>query len=91
MAIGFCIILGIRDVFGTYMQDLLLKKSKVSEQQTFLSYLGLSRKIGETVLSFIFSMILLKFELLYVIVILLILAIISFNMNYKLYKTVRSN
>lgn len=91
MTIGFCIILGIRDVFGTYMQDLLLKKSKVSEQQTFLSYLGLSRKIGETVLSFIFSMILLKFELLYVIIILLILAIISFNINYKLYKKVGSN
>lgn len=91
MTIGFCIILGIRDVFDTYMQDLLLKKSKVSEQQTFLSYLGLSRKIGETVLSLIFSMILLKFELLHVIIILLILAIISFNINYKLYKKAEIN
>lgn len=91
MTIGFCIILGIRDVFGTYMQDLLLRKSKISEQQTFISYLGFSRKVGETILSFIFSMILLKLDLLYVIIILLILTIICLNINYKLYKIVRSN
>lgn len=90
MTFGFCIILGIRDVFGTYSKDLILRNSKISEQQTFISYLGLSRKIGETILSFGFSMILLKFELLYVIFILLILSIISFMINYKLYKIVRN-
>lgn len=91
MGFGFCLILGVRDVFGTYSKDLILRNSKVSEQQTFMSYLGLSRKIGETILSFGFSMMLLKFELLYVIFILLILSIISFVVNYKLYTIVRSN
>lgn len=86
MSFGFCLILGIRDIFRTYSKDLVLKNSKVSEQQTFISYLGLSRKIGETILSFGFSMVLLKFELIHVIFILLILSGISFMVNYKLYK-----
>lgn len=91
MSIGFCIILGIRDVFSTYIQDLLLKKSKPSEQQARISYLGFSRKIGEASISFIFSLMLLKVELIYVIAFLIILSLISFIINLKLYKMVRSN
>lgn len=91
MSIGFCIILGIRDVFSTYIQDLLLKKAKPSEQQASISYLGLSRKIGETSISFIFSLMLLKVDLFYIIVSLIILSLISFMINFKLYKMVRSN
>lgn len=72
-----------------YSKDLVLKNSKVSEQQTFISYLGLSRKIGETILSFGFSIILSKFELIHVIFILLILSGISFIVNYKLYKKLK--
>lgn len=90
MALGFCIILGTRDICSTYSKDLILRNSKISEQQTFISYLGLSRKIGETILSFGFSMILLKFELLIVIFVLLMLSIISFIINYKLYKIVKN-
>lgn len=89
MSIGFCIILGIRDVFSTYMQDLLLKKTKPEEQQSGIAYLGLSRKIGETIISFIISLMLLKVELLYVIVALLVLATISFIINLRLYKMVK--
>ena len=91
MSIGFCIILGIRDVFSTYIQDLLLKKAKPAEQQASISYLGLSRKIGETSISFIFSLMLLKVDLFYIIVSLVILSLISFMINFKLYKMVRSD
>lgn len=89
MSIGMCIILGIRDIFGNYSKHLVLKNSKGSEQQTYITYLGLSRKIGEAILSFGFSIVLLEFELIYVIFILLILSLISFIINYKLYKIVR--
>lgn len=81
MSIGFCIILGIRDGFSTYIQDLLLKKAKPSEQQASISYLGLSRKIGETSISFIFSLMLLKVDLFYIIVTLVVLSLISFMIN----------
>lgn len=90
MGIGFCTILGIRDVFNTYLQDLLLKKAKPSEQQSSISYLGLSRKIGETSISFIFSLLLLKVDLFYIIVSLVIISLISFMINYKLYKMVKN-
>ena len=89
MAFGFCIILGIRDVFSNYTQDLLLRNLKPSEQQSGISYLGLSRKIGETSISFIFSMMLLKLDIIYVIIALLALACISFAINYKLYMMVQ--
>jgi len=89
MVFGFCIILGIRDVFSNYTQDLLLRNLKPSEQQSGISYLGLSRKIGETSMSFIFSMMLLKLDIIYVIIALLALACISFAINYKLYMMVQ--
>ena len=89
MTVGFCIILGIRDVFSNYTQDLLLRNIKPSEQQSGISYLELSRKIGETSISFIFSMMLLKLDIIYVIIALLALASISFAINYKLYKMVQ--
>lgn len=91
MSIGFCMILGTRDVFDTYMKDLLLKNTRVKEQQTGISYLGLSRRIGETSISFIFSLVLLKVDLFYVIVLLILLSFISFIINFKLYKMVKNN
>ena len=90
MSIGFCMILGIRDIFNTYMQDLLLKKAKASEQQTGISYLNLSRKIGETTISFVFSLMLLKVKLFYIIVSLAVLSIICFMINLRLYKMVKN-
>ena len=72
------------------MQDLLLKKAKVSEQQAGISYLNLSRRIGETSISFIFSLMLLKVKLFYIIVSLAVLSIICFRINLKLYKMVKN-
>ncbi len=89
MGFGFCLILGIRDMFGTYMQDLLLKK--YNKKELGIANLGLSKTIAEMLLSFSFSLILLNLELLYVIIILVVLAIISFVINYRLYQEVKSN
>lgn len=88
MTIGFCFILAIRDVFTTYIQDLLLKHADSSQQQTGISYLGLSRKIGETSLSFLFSMMLLKIDIFYVVLTLIGFAIIGLAINVKLYKKI---
>ena len=88
MSIGFCVILGIRDMFTTYIQDLLLKKVDVSEQQSGMYYLGLSGKIGKTSTGLLFSLMLLKVNLVYVITLLAILSILSFAIALKLYKTI---
>ena len=89
MIMGFCMILGIRDIYGTFSKNLVLKNSNTNEQQTFISYLGLSRKIGETILSFGFSIVLLKFDIIFVIYILLFLGVLSIYSNYKIYRNIK--
>lgn len=86
MTIGFDLILAVRDPFDTYISDLLLKNTKVEEQQKAISYLQLSRRIVETTISLIFSMLLTKLDLFYIIICLMILAIIGLVINSKLYK-----
>lgn len=88
MGLGFCLILGIRDIFLVYIKDLLLKNSNVEEHSTLISYFGFVRKIVETIISFGFSIVLLRFDIIYVVYILLFLTIVSFLVNYKIYKMI---
>lgn len=90
MTIGFDIILAVRDPFDTYTSDLLLKNTKVEEQQKAISYLQLSRRIGETAMSLIFSMLLIKIDLVYIIICLMIQSIIGLIVNSKLYKMLKN-
>lgn len=89
MTIGFDLILAIRDSFEVYSNDLILKNTTEEQKQKAISYLQLARRIVETMISFVFSMLLLKIDLFYIIVCLMILAIISLIVNYKLYRMVR--
>ena len=88
MTIGFDLVLAIRDPFDAYASDLLLKNTKIEEQQKAISYLQLSRRILETTISFLFSIVLIKIDLFYVIVCLMILAIVGLIVNRKLYKMI---
>lgn len=89
MTIGFDIILAIRDPYEVYMTDLLLKNTKVEEQQKAISYLQLSRRIGGMIISLIFSMLLTQLDLSYIIISLFILTVIALIINSKLYKLVK--
>lgn len=86
MTIGFGLILAIRDPIDTYASDLLLKNTKMEEQQKAISYLHLSRRIVETTISFIFSIVLTKIDLFYVIICLIILSMVGLIINIRLYK-----
>ena len=86
MTIGFDLILATRDPVDLYIKDLLLKKTK--EHQVAISYMQLARRIAEASISLLFVMILMKFELIYVMICLIILAIIGFGVNRKLYKMI---
>lgn len=81
MIIGFDIILAIRDPIEVYTTNLLLKNTKSNEQQKAISYLQLSRRIGETIISLLISILLTKMDLAYIIGCLIILAIISLIIN----------
>lgn len=89
MTIGFDIILAVRDPVEVYATNLLLKNTKPQEQQKAISYLQLSRRIVETAISLLFSMLLTKLDLLYIIICLFVFAMISLGINSKLYKMIK--
>lgn len=88
MTIGFDLILAIRDPIEVYATDVLLKNTETHEKQKAISYLQLSKRIVETIISLLFSLLLLKLELIYVIICLFIFCMISLGVNTKLYKMI---
>lgn len=85
MSIGYVILLFIRDPFKVYIQDLALKNTEKEEQQEILTMLELSRNILRMVLNLTFSLILLKYPMIFVMILTLILACIEIVINIKLY------
>lgn len=85
MAIGFCIILAVRDPFRLYTNDIALKLSKPEEQQVVISYIQFARKLGITICSLVCSAILLKWEMIYIIIGIGVLAFIEVLIGLKLY------
>ena len=88
MSLGYIIILFIRDPFKVYMQDLALRKVGKEGQQSLLTTMELSRKIGRAIMSLSFTMILVNNPMITVIAILFILSIIEILVSVKLYKLV---
>ncbi len=88
MSLGYIIILFIRDPFKVYMQDLALRKVGKEGQQSLLTTMELSRKIGRAIMSLSFTMILVNNPIITVISILFILSIIEILVSIKLYKLV---
>lgn len=88
MTLGYVIILFIRDPFKVYMQDLALKNSKKEDQQSILTTMELSRKTTRAIISLCFSIILLKYPMLFVMIILFVLSLIEILTSIKLYKLV---
>lgn len=90
MSLGYIIILFIRDPFKVYMQDLALRNVRKERQQSLLTTMELSRKIGRAIISLSFTMILVNNPMITVITILFILSIIEILVSIKLYKLVIS-
>lgn len=88
MSLGYIIILFVRDPFKVYMQDLALRNVGKAKQQSLLTTMELSRKIGRAIMSFSFIIILMNNPMITVIAILFILSIIEILVSIKLYKLV---
>lgn len=89
ITIGFDLILAIRDPIQINSRALILRKTEDDKKQQAISYLELSRRISETIINTILSIMLIKIQLIYIINILAILTIISLIINTKLYKIIR--
>lgn len=84
MSLGFFLILATRDSFQVYIEDVALNISNKEEQQKVMIDIEVYRKLGTLILSAIFTLILIKHELIVIEFILLGLSIIEIFINKKL-------
>ena len=84
MSLGFFLILAIRDSFQTYIEDVALSISNKDEQQEIIIKIEVYRRLGTLILSAIFTLILMKYELIVIEFILLGLSIIEIFINKSL-------
>lgn len=84
MSIGFFLILATRDSFQIYIEDVALSISNKDEQQKIVIDIEIYRRVGTLILSAIFTLILMKYDMVVVEFILLGLSIGETFINKKL-------
>lgn len=89
MALGYFCILIARDPFREYMQNLAMDNVDKTNQSQVIVYITLTRQIGNAILSFLITIVLLGNSLLVAMYIFLFLSLIEVFIGYKLYKLVR--
>ncbi|MCI8347231.1 MAG: hypothetical protein HFJ12_04715 [Bacilli bacterium] len=87
-SIGFLIFLGIRDPLQNYMRTILLDRCKSKYHEQAILYFNIFRKLGNLIISMIITGILLKLELEYALLFLLITAVSSTILVKKVKKLV---
>ena len=86
MTLGFDLIIPMRDTFIIYMEDLFLKNSKKSQQQALFTNMELLRKFGKVLMNLVISLLVLKIDLLYIMVLFLILTVVEIVVSIKIIK-----
>ena len=90
MSLGFFLILATRDSFQIYIEDVALSISNKDEQQKVVIDIEVYRRLGTLILSAIFTLILMKYELIVIEFILLALSIEEIFVNKKLCDKLKS-
>lgn len=85
MSIGFFLILATRDSFKLYLEDVALENTKKEEQQKIMVDMEIYIKVFSLIGSALFTLILLKYELIVVEFVLLGMCIVELYINKKLY------
>ena len=91
MSLGFFLILAIRDSFQIYIEDVALNITNKEEQQKIIINIEVYRRFGTLILSAVFTLILMKYELIVIEFILLGLSIIEIFINKKLCKKIKQS
>ncbi len=89
MSLGFFIILAVRDPVKLYFQDLILKQTKKDKQQAALTWLHFSRKLGTCALGLIISGVLLKVDMIYVMLGMIVIGIINILLMFKIFSVLK--
>ena len=92
MGLGLCLLLSTRDMYETFIQDLVLKNVPIKDQQQAMSYLGFSFRLFQIFFGFIVSLLLIKLEVIHIIFILIIIMLICTILGINLYgKIIKKN
>lgn len=86
MAIGFDLIIPMRDTFIIYMEDLLLKNSMKEEQQALFTNMEVLRKFGKVIMNLGISLLLLKIDLFYIMWLFLVMAMFEIILSIRIIK-----
>lgn len=86
MALGFDLIIPMRDTFIIYMEDLMLKNTEKIEQQEVFANMEILRKLGKVSMNFLVSMLVIKLDLFYIMWIFLITAVIEAMLSRQIVK-----
>ena len=88
MAVGYTIILFIRDPFRLYMQDVLFANTPKQQHQTLLTLLEFGVKIATAGIGLGFSAVLLRYPMIVIIAIMLLIAVIEIVLSVFLYRLI---
>jgi hypothetical protein len=88
MAVGYTIILFIRDPFKLYMQDVLFANTAKEQHQTLLTVLEFGVKIATAGIGLGFSAILLSYPLAVIMAIMLAIAMVEVLLSILLYRRI---
>ena len=91
MGLGFCMILWARDPIMNFLKNALLDNCSKETQQTAMLKFNLSRRIVRCILATMVSLILLKVDVFYIMILFLVLALIYLNITLKLYNMLNTN
>lgn len=86
MALGFDLIIPMRDTFIIYMEDLMLKNTEKIEQQEVFANMEILRKLGKVSMNFLVSLLVIKLDLFYIMWIFLITAVIEAMLSRQIVK-----
>ena len=88
MALGYMIILFIRDPFRLYIQDVLFDYTPKEQHQTLMTLMEFAVKVGTTGTGFLFTLVLLKYSMAVVMAITLLIAVIEIILSVWLYRLI---
>jgi hypothetical protein len=91
MALGYTIILFIRDPFKLYIHDVVLASTAKDQHQTLLTVLEFGVKIATAGMGLGFSAILLGYPMVVIFAIMLAIASIEIILSFVLYRSVKVN
>lgn len=76
MTIGFCIFLALRDPVENFINTQLLNNSDSNKHEQIITYFRLARQMGKFVISSLITLILIKVDLVYAMIFLLVISIL---------------